>query len=157
MGLTGADGPTGATGATGGGGAGNIVLQSRTLDIVALNAAGAGNVHTFDIGAALPTNARLLSTEVDLVTNFAAIGITQANVEVGDNVLSTNNLLQNIDAVATPAPFLFGYGLGFNGANQFPSRGGRIIQATITLDAGINFSDLTSGELTVNLFYAVVV
>lgn len=126
----------------------SIQRQSQNVTTANLQAAGAVLTSSFNIGAALPANARVLGVEVNVTQILAGIGLSVAVV----TVQGPGDLVGSLVASST----LLTTGLyGGTGTNQYLSRGGQQLTATVTL-TGAFLSALTGGAFTVNVFYAVV-
>jgi len=129
-----------------------IQRQTVTFALAALQALTSGT--PFNLGPALPANARLLQAE--LLVNTALAGNTSDTVTVQ---ASTGDSAGAIIG-ATPINVFTGgvtnatsNGRGA-GSDPYMSRGGQQIQATIT--GGSALSGLSAGSLTFNLYYQVI-
>jgi hypothetical protein len=105
----------------------------------------------FNIGAALPTNARLVSPmEIDVVAVLAGAGPLSAAVATIQNVGETAGALvastDIFDATGIQA---------LVGSNPYGSRGGQQLQMTATMTGG-TMAALTAGHLSVRAQYVVL-
>lgn len=125
-----------------------IQRQSQTISLASLQSIGALAIATFNIGAVLPANARILGTEISVVQALVGLGLSAAIATIQSSGDVAGSLVAGAALLST------GF-IGGNGTNQYLSRGGGQITAIITL-IGTLFSSLTAGVLTVNIFYSVV-
>lgn len=126
-----------------------IQRQSQTVTLANLQALGAVGTGTLNIGAVLPTNARFLGAEINTTQILAGIGLVTA-------LAAVQSTTDTVGSIITGATVLSTGFIGMNGTNQYMSRGGQQLTITVVL-TGALFSGLTGGQLTVNLFYAVIV
>lgn len=103
----------------------------------------------FNIGAALPANARLLAAEVDVVATVTG-GTLSAVTSTIQNTGETAGAIQASHSVFAATGF-------FNtaGSNPYASRGTQQLQMTLTA-TGDTLAHATTGHLQVNLFYVEV-
>ena len=129
--------------------AGFIQIGSQDITLAQLQAAGGVLVATFNVGAPLPANTRLLAIEVQVNQALTALGLTAALESfqgVGDAVGSLGVGLALLTAGVKGA---------VGATNPYFSRGGQQLQTTITL-TGALFSALTTGNLTIRYLYTVL-
>lgn len=129
-------------------GPGQIIRQSQAITLANLQAKGAVLTGTFNVGAALPANARLVDAEINVTQAFAGAGLSSAVLSIegtGDGVGSI------ILAPSGTSPGL----KGSIGTNPYASRGSQQITCTAVTTVAF-LSVLTAGAFTVNLFYTVV-
>lgn len=148
---------------------GTVQKIEQTFTLAQLQAAGAVGTASFDVGALLPANARVLATEVEVDTPLSASApYTSSTLTIestsdagagnfGTALQSGTGLNQSIIGAAG----LYGWALGGFAAQTFPNnayitRGGQQMQVTITFGAGTTFNLLTAGQIVVRVFYAVV-
>lgn len=128
--------------------AGVVLRQSSTISLANLQGAGSVTASTFNIGAALPANARLIAGEVSVTQALNGAGIVTAVTTVQGSGETAGNIVASADSLTT--------GLKASvGSNPYLTRGAQQITATITI-VGLNLSALTAGSVTVNLFYTIV-
>lgn len=125
-----------------------IQRQTATLALATLQAAGAVLTSTFNLGAALPANARLLGAETSVTQALTGVGLVSAVSTVQGSGDTAGSILASAAVTAT------GLTAGI-GTNPYVTRGSQQVTAVVTL-VGINLSALTAGSVTYNLFYSVV-
>lgn len=122
-----------------------IRRATLTISLAQLKAAGAVATANFNMASALPNNARLLSSEIFVVSALAgaagAVATVQASGETPGAILAATSLL-----ALGPVTL--------DGSNPYPSRAGQTLQATVTLTGAV-LSALTAGSLAVNFFYSI--
>lgn len=129
--------------------AASISRQSVTLNLAALQAAGAVLTNAFNVGAVLPANARVVGAEIVVGSALnGSIGFVSAVASVEGAGDAAGSLIAAASVATTGTK-------GGIGTNPYLSRGGQQITTTVTL-VGINLSALTAGSLTVNIFYTVI-
>lgn len=125
-----------------------IQRLSQNVTTANLQAAGAILTSSFNIGSVLPANARVLGVEINVTQILAGLGLSVALITVQGSGDTVGSLLASNTLLTT--------GLyGGTGTNQYLSRSGQQLVATVTL-TGAFLSTITSGSFTVNVFYAVV-
>lgn len=125
---------------------GLVVQQSQAVTLANIQAKGAVLTGTFNVGAVLPTNARLLAAEISTTQAFAGIGFVSAtgSIQGGSDAAGTIVAAVGIATVAVKA---------LAGTNPYQSRAAQQITVTLTL-VGVNLVALTAGAFTVNVYYA---
>lgn len=130
-------------------GLGGVVLKQETIiPLASLQNLGALLTGTINVGSALPANARVLATEVEVTQALAGTLLTAATISL-QATSETAGALQgsvSIRVVGTFSPA---------GSNPYPSRGGQQIQATFLL-VGLFLNALTAGALKVRVFYSII-
>lgn len=126
----------------------SIQRLTQTISTATLQGAGAVLFSTFNIGSVLPSNARVLGAEINVTQILAGVGLSVAVATVQGSSDVAGSLIAGSTLLSTGLS-------GGTGLNQYLSRGGQQLTVTITL-TGALLSALTSGALTVNIFYAVV-
>lgn len=131
----------------------NGVVQKRTLAVTTTTFAAVttnGLAGTFAIGAALPTNARILGCELTGNANFTGGGATSVTLSVGGT--GTTDVVNAAD--------VFGGGTGNRhgtlGPNPNGNLGGQQLNAIFTPDGAHNLAALTTGTTTITVFYTVL-
>jgi hypothetical protein len=110
----------------------------------------------FNIGAALPANARLVATELLVVVALSGGSAASAHATIQNTGETAGAILASESVFTGAASTPIGSpGVGV-GSNPYVSRGGQQLQMTITGDGTHALSTLTAGHLEVDLFYAVV-
>jgi len=105
----------------------------------------------FNIGAALPANARLLRSSINLVQVLAGGTISAA-------VATVQNTGETAGAIQASTNVFTGAALGSSdtiGSNPQPNRGTEQLQMTVTTTTD-TMAHLTTGHVSVDLYYAVV-
>lgn len=128
-------------------------VQRITTDIPLTTIQAQTSGVAFNVGSALPANARLLGAEINVITPLSggSASTAEASLQGGTDAAgsiiaaSAGNVFTGAGAVvATP------------GTNPYQSRGGQQIKMTITGDGTHALSTLTAGHLSVDLFVSVV-
>ncbi len=122
--------------------------QSQTVVYTDLTAFGAVSNATINVGAALPSNSRLLGAEINTTIALDGTGIVSAVASVQGSTDVAGTIITGASVMATGL-------VGINGTNQYLSRGSQQIQVKVVV-TGITLDALTAGSFTVNLFYAVI-
>ena len=105
----------------------------------------------FAVGAALPTNARLIDYNVNVLTALSGGSSTadtmtlQGGTDAAGSLIASTSVFTGANAVIATV-----------GSNPYPSRGGQQIYMTLTGDGTHALSALTAGHLSVDLFYMVL-
>lgn len=127
---------------TGSGGIGSVTLrQSLVLNLAGIKALTSGTA--FNVGAALPANARLLGAEA-VWTAVTGGSLSDVELIVGD-ATTTNSVMTTTNVHS---------GSSSKGVSAFQSRGGAQIQATLTA-TGDTLANATAGAVAINLLYVV--
>jgi len=122
------------------------------IDVPLATLQGKTSGTAFNIGAALPANARLLRSCINLIQVFAG-GTISAAVATVQNTGETAGALQASTNVFTGAAIAT---TDTAGSNPHPNRGGQQLQMTVTQTTDTNMAHLATGHLSVDLYYAVV-
>lgn len=122
---------------------------SLSLNLAMLKALGATTSASVSFAAALPSDARVVGSEIVVVTTLAGSGLTTAVATLEATTDTAGALVNDADLTNTGGTILAG------GNNPYASRGGQTLQLTFTL-AGCNLADLTAGAVTANVFYNVL-
>jgi len=130
-------------------------IQHTTIDIPLATIQAATSGTAFNIGSALPANARLIATELDVLTALSGGSGASAHATI-QNTGETAGAILASTTVFTGAASVNGSPGAAVGSNPYVSRGGQQLQMTITGDGTHALSTLTAGHLQVHLFYAVV-
>lgn len=124
-------------------------LQHVSIDVPLTTIKAKTSGTAFNIGSALPTGARLLDTEVNVVQVVgggaisACTATVQATSETAGAVVASSDV-HTATGVHAPA-----------GSNPYPSRGGQQLQLTLTA-TGDTLANATTGHITVDLYYAIL-
>ncbi len=103
----------------------------------------------FNIGAVLPTNCQLLSTELNVIATVTGGSISACHVTVANTSAAAGEIMASSDVFT-------GTGLQNHvGSNPYQTRGGQQLQAILTT-VGDTLDNATTGHLSVSLFYAIV-
>lgn len=126
---------------------GNVIMQEFVIDHEMLTAEATNQ--TFNVGAALPANARILVVETELDEVFAGGDIAGAELDVGvsgalDQIVDGRNIF-----TAAPEGILLA-----DGDRPAGTYGGQQLQARITTTTG-DVDEAETGEVTIRVFYAV--
>ena len=129
-----------------------VTIAYNNAALVAANSNGAAA--TVNIGAVLPANARILSCDARSFTAFAGASMATFNLQIGssgdvDAIVSACDLLT---AAVDGGPSTFTRGIRPN--KTFATASAQLT-ATLTPDASHKCSDLTSGSITLDVFYFV--
>jgi len=143
--------------AGGGGSVGDGVQRQTTVFTLAeLQAAGATLQNSFSAAAALPANARVLCAEIQVNTALTAAGLASAYGYVQSGAPYTIQSAAGVNDIklfSVTAGALFPADLATH--DVYPSEGGLTMAFLITL-VGADFNALTAGQITLNVFYAIV-
>lgn len=124
-------------------------MQEGLFPLATLQAAGATSSATFNIGGALPSDARLMRTELEVVQVLAGGLLVAASATIQGGSDANGTLLSSLSVLGGTGQF------SGDGSNPYCSRGGQQITLDVTL-TGATFSALTAGSLTARLFYSVI-
>jgi hypothetical protein len=136
-------------------GAGSAALVQSVviaLPLATIQAETSGTA--FNIGAALPTNARLDAVELNVLTALSGGGLSACHATIQNSVPETAGSVLASTSVYTGAAAVNGSPGAALGSNMYPSRGGQQLQMTLTA-VGAALSAITAGSLSVRLFYTV--
>lgn len=124
-------------------------LQHVSIDVPLATIKAKTSGTPFNVGSALPSNARLVAAEVNVlqVVGGGAISACTSTLQATS---------ETAGAVLASADVHGGTGVkGALGSNPYPSRGGQQMQLTLTA-TGDTLANATTGHLTVDLYYAVL-
>lgn len=135
------------------GGSGQVAagLVHLTIDVPLATLQAKTSGAAFDIGSALPTNAKVFGTAIKLLEELAGGSTTQAHVTVQAHGASAGGLQASTNVFT---------GAGLNttnnvGAAPVQDQSGVTLAATVTL-VGDTMANLTAGHFEVHVFYAVL-
>ena len=106
----------------------------------------------FNIGAALPTNAKLTAASITALTDLSGGSAASAHASLQGTGDSAGSILGSTN-VFTGAPTT---PQSVAGSNPYQSRSGQQLQMVITGDGTHALSTLTAGHLSVDLYYSVL-
>jgi hypothetical protein len=123
-----------------------VRVITHAITLPDLNAGGVGPSVNFDVSSVLPEDARVLRAEVICNEAISGPSIVSALGSLQATTDDEGSMLNGIDLLVpgSKAP---------PGKNPYTSRGLQQLQLKITL-AGSTFTDLTAGDLTVNVYYS---
>ncbi len=128
--------------------AGNIRIHEVTITHAELTAAALSEV--LDLGAELPTGARIVAAEAELTTLFSGGSVSAITVDVGDEGGDT-------DAIFDGLNLFTGAGTGFKPTSGVRPTGTysekQLIGTFVSVTA--NVVALTAGEVTFRFFYVI--
>jgi hypothetical protein len=130
-------------------GSGQGQVQHVVIDIPLATIQAKTSGAAFNIGAALPANARLIRVETDVIVALTGTGPMSAAHSTIQNTGEAAGALQASTDVFTGTGFF-----ALIGSNPYPSRGTQQLQMTITTIGGTLAAALT-GHLAVGLYYTV--
>lgn len=127
----------------------NLVLHA-TIAIPLATIQAQTTAVSFNIGPVLPANARVIDTEVNVLTALSGGGLSAATISLSGGADAATSLIGATNVfTGAPTP---GAAVG---TNPYPGRGGQQLKATIT-STGAALSAITAGSLTVDVFYTIV-
>lgn len=103
----------------------------------------------FNVGSALPANARLLRSEIVVTTPVTGGSIASAHATLQGGSDSAGSLIASTDVFTGAGTFATA------GSNAYVSRGGQQLKMTLSC-TGDTLANATAGVLAVNIFYAVL-
>jgi hypothetical protein len=122
-----------------------------TIDIPLATIQAQTSGTAFNVGSALPANAKLLSADINVLTALSggsaasAVATLQGGSDsAGSIIASTTVFTGAATPIATP------------GSNPYTARGGQQLKMTITGDGTHALSTLTAGHLSVDVVYSVL-
>lgn len=124
-----------------------VVRFSIPLSLATIQAQTSGTA--FNIGSVLPANARVLRHEVDVVTTVTGGTLSAVHITLQGGSDSAGSIQGSTDV------FTAGGYLTVAGSNDYATRGGQQLKATLT-SASDTLANATAGSLVVNIYYAVV-
>lgn len=131
-----------------------IALGKRTVTVTHadLTEAVNGTAQLINIGAALPADAIVLGSEVNIATLFSGGGATAVKLDIGgtddDAIAAQHDVFTGANTGAlTPTP------AGVHREGKFSSQQ---LKAKFTPDAGHSLLNLTAGDLTITVWYSIL-
>ena len=124
-----------------------LVRYNVPLNLAAIQALTSGTA--FNLGVALPTNARLIKHEIDVVTQVTGGSLSQVHMTLQGGSDSAGSIQGSTDVFTAAGYFAVA------GSNDYATRGGQQIKATLTA-VGDTLANATAGSLSVNLYYSVL-
>lgn len=127
---------------------GEVIHVNIDIPLTTLQAQTSGAA--FNIGSALPTNARLIDYALNVVQVLAGGSVNAAHITI-------QNTSETAGAILASTNVFTGVTVGSYftiGSNPHPNRGGQQLQATVTTGAD-TMAHLTTGHLSVDLFYVI--
>jgi hypothetical protein len=123
----------------------SVVLHA-TIDIPLATMQALTSGTAFNVGPVLPANARVLSTAVNVITvlagNTSDVITLQGGTDAAGTLIASTTVFTGAAAIIqTP------------GSNPYATRGGTQLKATIT--GGTALSNLTTGHLSIDVFYSI--
>jgi len=129
-------------------GPGNTVLRyTVALTLAQIQASTSGTA--FNVGVPLPTNARLIASEINVATALSGGGATAVTASLSGGVDAAATILSAQSVFTGAAPVN-----AAPGTNPYAARGGQQIKMVITTTTGTN-AGLTAGVMSVDLFYSI--
>lgn len=122
-------------------------LQKLVIDVPLATIQAQTSGAAFNIGAALPANAKVIASELDAIATLTGTGpMTAAHATVQGSADTAGSLIGSQDVFTAT-----GFFAGADEGNPYQSRGGQQLQMTITSVGGTLAAALT-GHLAVNLY-----
>ncbi len=125
----------------------------RSLALGHADLVDADGSQTFNLGAVLPANARIVGASVKLATPFTGGGAADVKLDIGtagdpDAIVNAADLFAAaVDGEASAMPS------GIAPNKHFVAAGA---QLTATVDADVNVADLTAGAATIDVLYTIL-
>jgi hypothetical protein len=125
-----------------------VQMQSIVIPLATIQAQTSGTA--FNVGSALPTNARLIDAEVSVVTpvsggSISAVTATlQGGSDAAGSIIASHSVFTGANPLNSPV-----------GSNPYPNRSGQQLKMTLTSTGGA-LSTATAGALQVDIFYTTV-
>lgn len=104
----------------------------------------------FNIGSPLPTNARLLDYQINVLATLTGGGSTACHATLQGGSDAAGSIIASTDVFTATGSF------SAIGSNAYPGRGGQQIKMTLTGDGTHPLSGYTTGHLSVDLFYQII-
>lgn len=132
---------------------GDVLHATIDVPLTAINAATSGTA--FNIGPALPSNAVIVSSDINLIQVIAGGSVgTSVVAKVQNNAGETaGSLLGGAGGLNVFTGATLGL-YAATGSNPYAKRGGQQLQMTITAGAG-TLASATTGHLAVDLYYTI--
>jgi len=126
-----------------------VGIQHVVVDIPLATIQAQTSGTAFNVGAALPANARLVDENLNVLTAVSggAISAVTATLQGGADAAGTIIASHSVFTGANPTNSPIG-------SNPYPSRGGQQLKLTLTSTGGA-LSTATAGHLSLDLFYTV--
>jgi hypothetical protein len=127
-------------------------VQHVTIDIPLTTIQAQTSGVPFNVGAALPANARLLAIEENTIQVLGGGSISAGTLKVQNTAETAGAVLGGGSGLD-----IHGAGTGRNaatGSNPYATRGGQQLQATIA-SVGDTLAHATTGHVALDLYYAV--
>ena len=126
----------------------NLVLRyTVSLTLAQIQATASGTA--FNLGVPLPTNARLLASEINVPIALSGGGATAVTASLSGGTDAAASILAAQSVFTGAAPVN-----ATPGTNPYAARGGQQIKMVITTTTGTN-PTLAAGVLSVDLFYSI--
>lgn len=135
--------------------ANELIELTLTVGHADLTEASNGVAQVVDIGAdVLPANARVVAYDIDVTEAFAGGSVSACGLEIGGTT-DPNGILESLELITdvpTAAELNAAKGISAHRAVH----AGEQLGATFTPDGGNPLADLTAGEVTIKVLYAVL-
>lgn len=129
-------------------------LQKLVIDVPLATIKAQASTVAFNIGAALPANAKVIASEIDVIAALAGTGpMTACTAQVQNTGETAGSLLgggPGLDVFTAP-----GFVAGADEGNAYQTRGGQQLQMTLTSTGG-TLANATAGHLAVDLYYCLL-
>lgn len=125
---------------------GSVQRVSTTFNLAAIQGLTSGVA--FNIGSALPANARFIGVEA-VVTAITGGSISQVHLTVQGGTDAAGTLMASTDVFTASGTF------ATPGSNPYQGRGGQQLKGTLTT-VGDTLAHATAGAITFNVLYAIV-
>lgn len=130
-----------------------VSLQKRTLTVPFGSLTTAGTTQSFNIGATIPANARVLGTEAYAVTPFAGGSISAMKLDVGE-AGDAQSLIKQADVFAAAVDGQSNTRPLGNAPNKLYAAGVQLVAKFTSTGANVNAA--TSGTVTIDVLFAVL-
>ncbi len=126
------------------------ILVHLTIDVPLATLQAKTSGTAFNIGAALPANARVLATETEVVQALAGGTTSAATAKLGSATDSGDDSLMGAVDVFTATGIL-----SKAGSDPYQSRGAQQLKMKVTLTGDV-MANLTAGHLKQHVYYSVL-
>jgi hypothetical protein len=130
-------------------GSGQGEEQRLTIDVPLATIQAQTSGVAFNLGAALPANARVSGTELNVIATVTGGTISACHSTVQGGTDAAGSLQGSTDVFTATGTF------DTAGSDPYESRGGQQLKMTLT-SVGDTLAHATTGHLSVDVFYAIV-
>jgi hypothetical protein len=126
------------------------VIQKLTVDVPLATIQAQTTGVAFNVGAALPTNARLHGADINVLTALSGGSAASATASLQGGSDAAGSIIAATSVFTGASPVI-----AVTGSNPYSNRSAQQLKMTITGDGTHALSTLTAGHLSVDIYYGV--